>query len=352
MAVHEDVNQTVPLALQTLGYSEEQIADIVEYIEAHNTIEGAAAICGRSTCRCSICAFVAPGGTRYIPWRAHVLMMAAAQPFISGAISKTVNMPRESTPEDIAAAFMEGWKLGLKALAVYRDGSKESQPLSTRSESDKGAQPLPPPRRERLPDTRQSITHKFSVNGHEGYITVGLYPDGRPGELFITMAKEGSTIGGLMDCFGTAVSMSLQYGVPLKVYVEKFSHTRFEPQGITSNPEIRVATSIVDYIFRWLGKTFLSEKENEPPYSPGSSPEAEQESPKADAEPKPAAMKAGGQQPGPGAASATASSTRLGAGRLAGSPGRPPSNGEAPAPSAAPVRLCPGRPASPCRTCG
>ena len=204
------------------------------------------------------CAFQPRNGTRSIAWRAHVRMMAAAQPFLSGAISKTVNMPRETTPADIADAYLEGWRLGLKALAVYRDGSKESQPLSTSTEGDKAAaKQTAAPRRERLPDTRQSITHKFNVAGHEGYITVGLYDDGRPGELFITMAKEGSTIGGLMDCFGTAVSMSLQYGVPLEVYVNKFSHTRFEPMGHTKNPDIRIAKSIVDYIFRWLGITFL-----------------------------------------------------------------------------------------------
>jgi ribonucleoside-diphosphate reductase alpha chain len=192
-------------------------------------------------------------------------MMAAAQPFLSGAISKTVNMPRDTTPEDIAKAYFDGWKLGLKALAIYRDGSKESQPLATSSEGQRAAAAaatVAKPRRERLPDTRQSITHKFSVNGHEGYITVGLYPGkpgepGRPGELFITMAKEGSTIGGLMDAFGTAVSMSLQYGVPLEDYVRKFSHVRFDPQGYTKNPDIRIAKSLIDYIFRWLGMTFL-----------------------------------------------------------------------------------------------
>jgi ribonucleoside-diphosphate reductase alpha chain len=185
-------------------------------------------------------------------------MMAAAQPFLSGAISKTVNMPRDTTPADIADAYLEGWRLGLKALAVYRDGSKESQPLSTSTEGDRAAEKQKAtPRRERLPDTRRSVTHKFSIAGHEGYITVGLYDDGRPGEMFITMAKEGSTVGGLMDCFGTAVSMSLQYGVPLEVYVNKFSHTRFEPMGHTKNPDIRIAKSIVDYIFRWLGITFL-----------------------------------------------------------------------------------------------
>src|SRR5208282_3469505 len=180
---------------------------------------------------------------------------------ISGAISKTVNMPRESTPEDVADAYMEGWRLGLKALAIYRDGSKEAQPLSTKKAEKVAEKVVARPRRERLPDTRQSITHKFNISGHEGYITVGLYPDGRPGELFITMAKEGSTIGGLMDCFGTAVSMSLQYGVPLEVYVNKFSHTRFEPWGYTKNPDIKIAKSLVDYIFRWLGSKFLPKKE-------------------------------------------------------------------------------------------
>ncbi|GAB4128764.1 vitamin B12-dependent ribonucleotide reductase [Thermopirellula anaerolimosa] len=249
------VNQTIPLALKTLGYSDDQIAEITEYVNQHDTVEGAPHLDPEHLAVFD-CACPVGGGTRAISWRAHVLMMAAAQPFISGAISKTVNMPRETKPEDIAAAYMEGWRLGLKAMAVYRDGSKGAQPLVTKK-SEKDEKTVPPPRRERLPDTRNSVTHKFSVAGHEGYITVGLYPDGRPGELFITMAKEGSTIGGLMDCFGTAVSMSLQYGVPLEVYVNKFSYTRFEPMGFTKNPDIRVATSIVDYIFRWLGITFL-----------------------------------------------------------------------------------------------
>ncbi|MGQ9504461.1 MAG: vitamin B12-dependent ribonucleotide reductase [Thermogutta sp.] len=250
------VNRTVSLALETLGYSTAQIKEIVEYINNHDGIEGAPHLKPEHL-PVFDCATPPPGGTRYISWKAHILMMAAAQAFISGAISKTVNMPRDVTVDDIMNAYMEGWRLGLKALAVYRDGSKEIQPLVSKGTNKKTAEPLPAPRRERLPDTRRSITHKFSVNGHEGYITVGLYPDGRPGELFITMSKEGSTIGGLMDCFGTAVSMSLQYGVPLEVYVNKFSYTRFEPMGFTKNPEIRTATSIVDYIFRWLGMTFL-----------------------------------------------------------------------------------------------
>jgi ribonucleoside-diphosphate reductase alpha chain len=250
------VNQTVPEALATLGYDEREIASIVSYINKEDTIEGAADLKPEHL-PVFDCAFQPPHGTRYIAWKAHVLMMAAAQPFISGAISKTVNMPKDSTVEDIAGAYTAGWKLGLKALAVYRDGAKESQPVSVKSEPEKEEKVVPGPRRERLPDTRRSITHKFSVTGHEGYITVGLYPDGRPGELFITMAKEGSTVGGLMDCFGTAVSMSLQYGVPLTVYVNKFSHTRFEPWGYTKNPDIKIAKSVVDYIFRWLGNTFL-----------------------------------------------------------------------------------------------
>jgi ribonucleoside-diphosphate reductase alpha chain len=252
------VNQTVPLALATAGYDQPQIGSILAYIDEHDTIEGSPDLKDEHL-PIFDCAFIPRNGKRSIAWQAHILMMAAAQPFLSGAISKTVNMPRESTPDDIAKSYFDGWKLGLKALAIYRDGSKESQPLSTSTEGQKAAAALvAKPRRERLPDTRQSITHKFNVSGHEGYITVGLYEDGRPGELFITMAKEGSTIGGLMDAFGTSVSMSLQYGVPLEDYVRKFSHMRFEPQGYTKNPDIRIAKSLIDYIFRWLGITFLA----------------------------------------------------------------------------------------------
>jgi len=251
------VNRAVPLALKTLGYSDEVIDRIVAYIDEHDTIEGAPDL-AEEHLPVFDCAFQPRGGKRSIPWQAHVRMMAAAQPFISGAISKTVNMPADTTPGEIAGAYLEGWRLGLKALAIYRDGSKESQPLSTSTESDKAAaKQKAAPRRERLPDTRRSITHKFDVSGHEGYLTVGLYDDGRPGEVFITMAKEGSTVGGLMDCFGTAISMSLQYGVPLEVLVNKFSHTRFEPMGFTKNPDIRIAKSLVDYIFRFLGIMFL-----------------------------------------------------------------------------------------------
>ncbi len=251
------VNQTVPLALRTLGYAEPAVEEILAFIDKNDTIEGAPGLKPEHLAVFD-CAFKPRLGQRSIAWEAHVKMMAAAQPFLSGAISKTVNMPRETTPDDIARAYAEGWRMGLKALAIYRDGSKESQPLSTSTESDKAAAKVTPaPRRERLPDTRRSVTHKFSVGGHEGYITVGLYDDGRPGELFITMAKEGSTIGGLMDAFGTSVSLSLQYGVPLEVYVKKFSHTRFEPWGYTKNPDIPVAKSLVDYLFRWMGTQFI-----------------------------------------------------------------------------------------------
>ncbi|MBN2474956.1 MAG: vitamin B12-dependent ribonucleotide reductase [Pirellulales bacterium] len=296
------VNQTVPLALRTLGYSEAEIESIITHIDAHDTIEGAADL---KTEHLAVfdCAFPPANGTRSIPWKAHIRMMAAAQPFLSGAISKTVNMPKECAAEDVADAYQAGWRLGLKALAIYRDGSKEVQPLSTRKKEEKVVEkPLSAPRRERLPDTRRSITHKFSISGHEGYITVGLYPDGRPGELFITMAKEGSTIGGLMDCFGTAVSMSLQYGVPLEVYVNKFSHTRFEPMGFTKNPDIRIAKSIVDYIFRWLGVTFLPASQ-EADYG-GAPPSNGDQSGDAEAESRPAAKTAGGPNAGQGAAKA------------------------------------------------
>jgi len=302
------VNQTVPLALKTLGYDDQQIASMVARIEKEGTLENSAEL-DPEHLPVFDCAFPAPKGKRSIPWRAHIRMMAAAQPFISGAISKTVNMPRESTPADVADAYMEGWRSGLKALAIYRDGSKEVQPLSTSGEGGKEAEKaaVAAPRRERLPDTRQSITHKFSISGHEGYITVGLYPDGRPGELFITMAKEGSTIGGLMDCFGTAVSMSLQYGVPLDVYVSKFTHTRFEPLGFTKNPDIRIATSIVDYIFRWLGITFLpgyrEQMKSLPAPSPEKSPvpEASPDNGDTETERVPAAKRAGGLSVGQGA---------------------------------------------------
>jgi len=260
------VNRTVPMALENLGYSPEAIEGMTKYVDAKDTIEGAPELKDDHLAIFD-CAFRPANGERSIPWQAHIRMMAAAQPFLSGAISKTVNMPTDVTPKDIADAYFWGWELGLKAIAIYRDGSKQSQPLNTTTEADKAKagkvetkiveKVVYKPRRERLPDTRQSLTHKFSIAGHEGYINVGLYPDGRPGEVFITMAKQGSTIGGLMDSFGTAISLSLQYGVPLEVLVNKFGHTRFEPMGHTTNPDIRIAKSVVDYIFRWMGITFL-----------------------------------------------------------------------------------------------
>jgi ribonucleoside-diphosphate reductase alpha chain len=191
----------------------------------------------------------------------HIKMMGATQPFISGAISKTVNVPKEATVDEIMQAYIQSWKLGAKAISIYRDGSKRTQPLNTSRDKEKVAvvaDAAAGPNRRRLPDERNSITHKFDIAGHEGYITVGLYEDGQPGELFLTMAKEGSTISGFADAFAQAISYALQYGVPLRDLVEKFSHVRFEPSGMTRNPDIRFAKSIVDYIFRWLAAKFLS----------------------------------------------------------------------------------------------
>ena len=258
------INRTVPATLKTLGYTEDQVTAILKFLEEHDTIEGAPALQDEHL-PVFDCAFKAAKGVRSIAWHAHVSMMAAAQPFLSGAISKTVNMPTDSTVEDIEQAYIEGWKLGLKALAIYRDGSKQSQPLNTSKtekasggrKSSESATAQAQPVRRRLPDTRHSLTHKFNVGGHEGYITIGLFEDNTPGELFITMAKEGSTIGGLMDVIGTETSLALQYGVPLDALVNKFSHARFEPSGWTSNPDIPHAKSVVDYIFRFLGNTFL-----------------------------------------------------------------------------------------------
>ncbi|MEP0815022.1 MAG: vitamin B12-dependent ribonucleotide reductase [bacterium] len=252
------VNHTVPRALQKLGYPSRQIEDIVAYIDANDTIEGAPHI-KEQHLPVFDCAFRAVKGKRAIHYMGHVRMMAAAQPFLSGAISKTVNMPEDATAEDIANVYIEAWKLGLKAIAIYRENSKRSQPLSTTIEDGKKKMAGPPqPVRRRLPDERASITHKFSISGHEGYITVGMYEDGSPGEIFITMAKEGSTISGLMDTIATMTSIMLQYGVPLKVLVQKFSHNRFEPSGWTNNPDIKYAKSIVDYVFRWLAIKFQS----------------------------------------------------------------------------------------------
>ncbi len=261
------VNNTVPVALRRLAYSIDQIQEILDHIEAQGTIEGAPHL-REEHLPVFDCAFRAPNGSRSIAWMGHLKMMAAAQPFLSGAISKTVNLPEDATVEDVEKAYIEAWRMGLKAVAIYRDGCKRTQPLSTSSGTaeakDKVAAVEYRPMRRRLPDERPAVTHKFSVAGHEGYITVGLYPENRqPGEIFVLMAKQGSVVSGLMDAFATAISMSLQYGVPLKVLVDKYSHMRFEPAGYTNSKEIPIAKSIVDYIFRWLALRFLHERADE-----------------------------------------------------------------------------------------
>ncbi|MGV3773891.1 MAG: vitamin B12-dependent ribonucleotide reductase [Verrucomicrobiales bacterium] len=281
------VNRTVPEGLQRLGYSETETTNIIAHVDKHDTIEdveenGAISRSGLKPEHLSVfdCAFKAFKGKRSISYMAHLKMMAAAQPFISGAISKTVNLPNECTVEDIMDAYIQAWKMGVKCVAIYRDGSKRSQPLNTKKTND-GAEgqsdsdtlknrlqeletevarlrgEIGKPLRRRLPETRAALTHKFDIAGHEGYFTVGLFEDGQPGELFITMAKEGSTIGGLMDSIGTLTSLALQYGVPLDALVKKFAHQRFEPSGFTKNPEIRNAYSITDYVFRWMALQFM-----------------------------------------------------------------------------------------------
>ena len=264
------VNSTVPEALSFLGYSSEKSKAIIDYITETDTIEGAPGF-REGHLPVFDCAFKAKNGTRTIHYMGHVHMMAAVQPFLSGAISKTVNMPEDATVEDIEKVYMEGWRLGLKAIAIYRDGSKRQQPLTTSIEQKQKNQKADEvemvaktsiagaPRRRRLPDERASITHKFSIGGHKGYIMVGLYDDGSPGEIFIIMNKEGSVISGLMNALAATTSIALQYGVPLKALVNKFAHMRFEPSGFTNNPNIKIAKSIVDYIFRWMGLKFLEE---------------------------------------------------------------------------------------------
>ncbi len=292
------VNQTVRPALEKLGYNSEEIERIIAHIDEHDTIEDVTVVnatgvatlvrSGLKPDHLAIfdCAFKAFKGERSLGYMGHLRMMAAAQPFLSGAISKTVNMPENATVDEIMNTYVEGWRLGLKAIAIYRDGSKRSAPLNTRKTKDMGGidgeasatmdratletrlfeldqevavlrRKIDQPVRHRMPDTRMSLTHKFEIAGHEGYITVGLYEDGQPGELFIQMAKEGSTIGGLMDTVATLTSLSLQYGVPLESMVKKFAYQRFEPSGFTKNPDIRNATSIADYVFRWLGCQFI-----------------------------------------------------------------------------------------------
>jgi ribonucleoside-diphosphate reductase alpha chain len=266
------VNGTVPAALRRLGYTESEIEAIVHYIDEHETIEGAPFL-REEHLAVFDCAFRPSKGERSIHYMGHIRMMGATQPFISGAISKTVNVPREASVEDIEKAYIESWRLGAKAISIYRDGSKRTQPLNTskagvadtrnagtdvREVVKEVVKIVERPTRRKLPDERPSITHKFDIAGHEGYITVGLFDDGQPGEIFLTMAKEGSTISGFADAFAQAISYALQYGVPLQVLVDKFSHARFEPSGMTKNPEVRFAKSIVDYIFRWMATKFLS----------------------------------------------------------------------------------------------
>ncbi len=265
------VNQSVDKALLKLGYTPQQTTDIVAYVDATGTIEGAPHLKDEHL-PVFDCSFQPANGTRSIHYSGHVRMMAACQPFISGAISKTVNLPESAGVEDVMQVYLDGWQLGLKAIAIYRDGSKKAQPLSAAKDEPKSAEQAAPPisvpsqvpsahpYRRRLPDERQSLTHKFKVGGHEGYITVGMYEDGQPGEIFVTMAKEGSTISGLMDSFATAISLALQHGVPLRLLVDKFSHTRFEPSGWSGNGEIGYAKSIMDYLFRWLGLKFLGQQ--------------------------------------------------------------------------------------------
>ena len=270
------------------------------------------------------CAFKAMRGQRSIHYMGHIKMMGATQPFISGAISKTVNVPKEATVDEIMQAYIQSWKLGAKAVSIYRDGSKRTQPLNTSMDKTLGvdtlaqaaAQLVTQPVRRKLPDERKAITHKFDIAGHEGYITVGVYDDGQPGEIFLVMAKEGSTISGFADAFAQAISYALQYGVPLQALVDKFSHVRFEPSGMTRNPEIRFAKSIVDYIFRWMASKFLS-------------PEAQFHAGVNGRE-----LEEGNIQPGPAVA-------------------RPPAASAAPAASATPFSTIQNQEdAPPCSTCG
>ena len=252
------VNGTVPAALRKLGYDEHQVKEIVIYIDENDTIEGAPHL-AEEHLKVFDCAFKPVNGNRSIAPMGHVRMMAGVQPFISGSMSKTVNLPTDATVEEIEQTYFESWKLGLKCIAIYRDGCKRSQPLSTSMDKEKKAPAEVEYRamRRKLPDERKAVTHKFDIQGHEGYLTVGLFEDGTPGELFVTMAKEGSTISGLMDAFATQTSYALQFGVPVKFMVDKFSHMRFEPSGFTKNKEIPIAKSIVDYIFRWMASHFL-----------------------------------------------------------------------------------------------
>ncbi len=330
------VNQTVPAALRRLGYSPDEVDEIVRYVNERETIEGAPGLRPEHL-PVFDCAFKPVNGQRSIHYMGHIRMMAAVQPFLSGAISKTVNMPETATVEEIENVYLEGWKQGLKAIAIYRDNSKRSQPLMTGKKKDEGSAEdrqtieqlraqlaaaqveAGKPHRRRLPAERTAVTHKFEIAGHEGYITVGLYPDGQPGEIFLKMAKEGSTVSGLMDSFATTVSVALQYGVPLRDLVNKFAHVRFEPSGFTGNPEIPIAKSIVDYIFRWLGSRFLPDDEKaqlglidrsqivDAPAAP--SPALSAPEPAAAAEPAAAGQRAAAAQPAAAAGPAATART-------------------------------------------
>jgi ribonucleoside-diphosphate reductase alpha chain len=259
------VNTTVPMALTKLGYTPQQVSEIVDYIDENETIEGAPHVRDKDLAVFD-CAFKPARGQRSIHYMGHIKMIGAVQPFLSGAISKTVNVPKDASVDEIQQAYIDSWRLGAKAVSIYRDGSKRTQPLNTSKDAvlaagrldARGDQAAPQPKRRKLPDERAAITHKFDIAGHEGYITVGLFEDGQPGEIFLVMAKEGSTISGFADAFAQAISYALQYGVPLQDLVDKFSHVRFEPSGMTKNPDVRFAKSIVDYIFRWLASKFLS----------------------------------------------------------------------------------------------
>jgi ribonucleoside-diphosphate reductase alpha chain len=244
------VNQTVPTALSKLGYAPHEIDQIVAFVNEHNTVVGAPGFKGEH-----MQVFDVAVGDRAIHHMGHVKMMASVQPFISGAISKTVNLPTEVTVDDVAGLYIDAWKLGVKAIAIYRDGCKVAQPLSTKSDTPELI--VAKPQRRVMPIERQEIGRKFKVGEYEGYIHVGLFPEGDPGDIFVDIAKEGTTLAGLMNAFMIAVSVGIQYGVPLEVFVSKFAHMRFEPSGLTNDPDIRVAKSIPDYIFRWMGKRFL-----------------------------------------------------------------------------------------------
>jgi len=252
------INTSIPLALRKLGYSPSDVTTIVAHIDKHGTIEGTPVL-KEEHLPVFDCALKAENGNRSIHFMGHVKMMAAAQPFLSGAISKTINMPNDATVDDVQDVYFEAWRTGLKAVAIYRDGSKKTQPMN----AGKNKESKPAAARKRLSRDRTAAIHKFTVAGHEGYVMVGMYDDGTPGEIFIKMAKEGSTISGLMDSFATSISIAMQYGVPLSVFCKKFKHLRFEPSGWTDNPDMPICQSIMDYIFTWLSTRFLENKQPE-----------------------------------------------------------------------------------------